>query len=225
MTESTQIPRKSLHDALTPGLRELIRDGNLKPGDKISEPRLCEHFGVSRTPLREALKVLAAEGLIELLPRRGAVVAQISADDIKELFPIMAALEGLAGELACERMTDADIDRVRGLHDKMMESYRVGDEDGYLVLNRRIHEAIFDIARNDTLGSMYQQILARMHSHRFIVRKSEASWKNAVEDHQRIMEALASRDKRQLPQLLRKHVTGTTANIAHEYLARLAVKS
>jgi DNA-binding GntR family transcriptional regulator len=225
MIESTQIPRTSLHDALTPGLRGLIRDGNLKPGDKISEPQLCEHFGVSRTPLREALKVLAAEGLIELLPRRGAVVAQISADDIRELFPIMATLEGLAGELACERMTDADVERVRALHDQMMEAYRVGNESGYLVLNRRIHEAIFAIARNDTLAAMYQQILARMHSHRFIVRKSETNWKHAVEDHERIMDALAARDKNRLPRLLRQHVTGTTADIAHEYLARLAERS
>ncbi|WP_158808891.1 GntR family transcriptional regulator [Beijerinckia sp. L45] len=225
MIESTQLPRTSLHDALTPGLRELIRDGNLKPGDKISEPRLCEHFGVSRTPLREALKVLAAEGLIELLPRRGAVVAQISAEDIRELFPIMAALEGLAGELACERITDADIDHMRALHAQMMDAYQLGNEDAYLKLNRQIHEAIFTIARNDTLAAMYQQILARMHSHRFIVRKSETNWKNAVEDHERIMEALAARDKHRLPQLLRTHVTGTTAAIAHEYLARLATTS
>jgi DNA-binding GntR family transcriptional regulator len=224
MTGSTQILRKTLHDALTPGLREMIRDGNLKPGDKISEPRLCEYFGVSRTPLREALKVLAAEGLIELLPRRGAVVAQISAEDIEELFPIMAALEALAGELACERVTDADISRVQALHDQMMECYRIGDEDTYLILNRQIHEAIFDIARNDTLAAMYQQILTRMHSHRFIVRKSETNWKSAVDDHKHIMEALAARDKRRLPQLLRKHVTGTTAHIAHEYLARLAAR-
>jgi DNA-binding GntR family transcriptional regulator len=224
MSEPTQIPRQNLHDALTPGLRGMILDGNLKPGDKIAERQLCERFGVSRTPLREALKVLAAEGLVELLPQRGAIVAQISEDDIRELFPIMAALESLAGELACECATDADIARVQALHAQMIKAYRSGHEGHYLRLNRRIHEAIFDIAGNETLANMYQQILTRMHSHRFIVRKSEANWKNAVDDHEEIIEALAARDKRRLPRLLRKHVLGTTADIAKEFLVRSAAK-
>ncbi|PTQ13034.1 GntR family transcriptional regulator [Sphingomonas oleivorans] len=224
MPEATQIPRQSLHDALTPSLRGMILGGELKPGAKIPERQLCERFGVSRTPLREALKVLAAEGLIELLPQRGAIVAQISAEDIEELFPIMAALEALAGELACERATDADIARIRALHDQMMESYRIDDEDNYLRLNRLVHEAIFDIARNDTLAAMYQQILMRIHAHRFIVRKSEANWKSAVEEHEQIMEALAARDKRRLSRLLRKHVTGTTARIARESVERAEAK-
>ncbi|ACB95827.1 GntR family transcriptional regulator [Beijerinckia indica] len=223
MAEPTPIFRQSLHDVLTPSLRQLILGGELKPGEKIPERQLCERFGVSRTPLREALKVLAAEGLIELLPQRGAIVAQISPEDIEELFPIMAALEALAGELACERATDADIAQVRALHGQMMESYRNGDEDDYLRLNRRIHQTIFDIAHNETLAAMYQQILTRMHSHRFIVRKSEANWKSAVEEHEKIMEALAARDKRRLPSLLRKHVTGTTVRIATESVERTRV--
>jgi DNA-binding GntR family transcriptional regulator len=220
MSATTQIPRQSLHDALTPSLRGMILDGGLKPGDKIAERDLCERFGVSRTPLREALKVLAAEGLVELLPQRGAIVAEISEEDIREVFPIMAALEALAGELACERATVADIAHVRGLHDQMMKAYRAGREGTYLRLNRLIHEAIFAIAGNETLAAMYQQILTRIHSYRFIVRKSEKRWKNAVEDHEQIIEALAARDKRRLSRLLRKHITGTTADIAKETLAR-----
>jgi DNA-binding GntR family transcriptional regulator len=218
MALPTQIPRQSLHDALTPGLRGLILDGELKPGDKIPERQLCERFGVSRTPLREALKVLAAEGLIELLPQRGAIVAEISEDEITELFPIMAALEALAGELACEHATDADIARVEALHVQMMKAYRAGHESSYLKLNRLVHEAFFAIAGNETLATMYQHILTRIHSYRFIVRKSEVNWKNAVSDHEQIIEALAARDKRRLPRLLRKHIMGTTADIAKESL-------
>ncbi len=219
MPEPTQIPRQSLHDALTPNLRGMILDGDLKPGDKIPEKQLCERFGVSRTPLREALKVLAAEGLIELLPQRGAVVATISEDDMRELFPIMAALEALAGELACEHASDAGIRRVQALHDQMVKAYRLGREANYLRLNRLVHEAIFALAGNDTLTAMYQQILTRIHSYRFIVRKSKAHWKNAVEDHEEIMGALAARDKRKLSRLLRKHITGTTSAIAKASLA------
>lgn len=216
--EPTQILRQSLHDELTNSLRGMIFDGDLKPGDKIAERLLCERFGVSRTPLRELLKVLAAEGLVELLPQRGATVAQISAHDIQELFPIMAALEALAGETACDRASDEDISRVQHLHHQMMQTYRNGDEGSYLRLNRSIHEEIFKISDNDTLMSMYQQILRRIHSHRFIVRKSGANWKSAVEDHVCIMEALAARDKRRLSRLLRKHILGTTVNIAKESL-------
>jgi DNA-binding GntR family transcriptional regulator len=220
MPEPTQIPRQSLHDALTPNLRGMILDGDLKPGDKIAEKQLCERFGVSRTPLREALKVLAAEGLIELLPQRGAVVAKISEEEVRELFPIMAALEALAGELACAHASDVGLRRVQALHDQMTKAYRLGREANYLRLNRLVHEAIFALAGNDTLMAMYQQILTRIHSHRFIVRKSEAHWKRAVEDHEEIMQALAARDKRRLSRLLRKHITGTASAIAKQSLSR-----
>jgi DNA-binding GntR family transcriptional regulator len=219
MAEPTQIPRPSLHDALVTKLRAMILDRELKPGDKISEAALCERFGVSRTPLREALKVLAAEGIIELLPHRGATIARISEDEVDELFPIMAALEGLAGELACERASDADIARVRKLHEAMIKAWRASDEVQYLRFNRAIHEAMFEIARNDALKAMYQQMLTRIHSSRFVVRKSEANWQNAVQEHEEIMSALAARDKRRLPRLLRRHVTGTTVSIAKEALA------
>jgi DNA-binding GntR family transcriptional regulator len=220
MPVSTLIPRQSLHDALTPSLREMILDGDLKPGDKISERELCERFGVSRTPLREALKVLAAEGLVQLLPQRGAIVAEISEDEIEEVFPVMAALESLAAELACDHASETDIARVEALHAQMMRAYKLGHEGTYLRLNRLIHEAFFELAGNATLASMYQSLLTRIHSHRFIVRKSEASWKKAVEEHEEIIEALAARDKRRLPRLLRKHVTGTPVDIAKESLAR-----
>ncbi|MDB5367980.1 MAG: transcriptional regulator, GntR family [Rhodospirillales bacterium] len=222
MAEPTHIPRPNLHDALVTNLRGMILDRALKPGEKISEQALCERFGVSRTPLREALKVLAAEGIVELLPHRGATIARITEDEVDELFPIMAALEGLAGELACEQASDADIARVRKLHDAMIKAYRAGDEVQYLRFNRAIHEAMFEIARNDALKSMYQQILTRIHSSRFVVRKSEANWKSAVQEHEEIMAALAARDKRRLPKLLRKHVTGTTISIAKEALAQAA---
>jgi len=217
--QSTLIPRQNLHDTLTQNLRALIQQGELKPGEKIPERLLCERFGVSRTPLREALKVLAAEGLVELLLQRGAIVAQLTPEDIEELFPIMAALEALAGELACDRASDTDIAHMRKLYNEMIASYRSGDETTYLRLNRAIHEEFFTVARNDTLAAMYQQILTRIHSHRFIVRKSQANWESAVKEHEQIMEAFEQRDKSRLARLLRKHVTGTTVRIAKETLS------
>ena len=121
------ISRVSLHDETVSRLRALITDGALRPGSRIDERELCERFGVSRTPLREALKVLASEGLVELLPHRGSRVTRLSAPELRDAFEIVAALEALAGELACRRITDAQIDDIAAVHARMEEHYRRGE--------------------------------------------------------------------------------------------------
>lgn len=214
MTEPTIVPRLNLHDTVITALRGMILDGVLTPGEKIAERALCDRFGISRTPLREALKVLASEGLIELLPRRGAIVAQITETDIQNLFPIMGALEGVAGELACARASAHDIAHVRALHDQMMESYARHDEQRYLRQNRQVHEAIFALARNPDLSEMYQQVLARIHACRFIRRKDDHNWATAIAEHHAIMDALEQRDGARLSQLMRDHIAGTSVRIA-----------
>lgn len=224
MTTSTALPRLNLHGLLVDGIRALIERGELQPGRKISEAALCNRFEVSRTPLREALKVLAAEGMVELRPRRGAVVASISHKDIDELFPIMAALESLAGELVCPRLADADIDRMHALHDRMAGEYERRDEVAYLVTNRTFHEALFELAGNATLQAFYAQILTRIRSCRFVVSKSEANWGVAMTEHVSIMSALTARDARKLSSLLRQHIVGVTAVIARDALDRVEVE-
>ncbi|GBQ25871.1 GntR family transcriptional regulator [Gluconacetobacter azotocaptans] len=214
MTAPTIVPRLNLHDTVITALRGMILDGVLTPGEKIAERALCERFGISRTPLREALKVLASEGLIELLPRRGAIVAQITEADIRDLFPIMGALEGLAGELACARVDARDITHLHELHDQMMDSYARRDEHRYLRQNRKIHETIFALARNPALSEMYQQVLTRIHACRFILKKCDRDWAAAVAEHAEIMDALTRRDGARLSQLMRDHIAGTSARIA-----------
>jgi DNA-binding GntR family transcriptional regulator len=215
----TPLVQQSLHELLTDTLRETIAAGELQPGEKVPEQKLCARFAISRTPLREALKVLAAEGMLELLPRRGAIVARISAEEIDELFPIMAMYESLAGELLCARASDADIAGMQELHDRMMEQYRQGDQAAYLASNRAFHERLFEIAGNAALRNLYGQILRRIRLFRFAVRKSDEDWRRAAEDHERIIAALVARDAERLPALLREHVTGITTQIAREHLA------
>src|ERR1700738_2048711 len=99
--KSMLISRISLHDETVSRLRAMILEGELLPGSRIAERELCDRFGISRTPLREALKVLAAEGLVELLPHRGARVSRLSDHELRDAFEIVSALEALAGELAC----------------------------------------------------------------------------------------------------------------------------
>lgn len=213
------IARNSLYDDVTRSLRAMIIDGELQPGKKIVEQTLCEKFGVSRTPLREALKVLAAEGLLNLLPRRGAVVAQITAAEIEELFPVMGALEALAGKLALGKITEGNVAKLRGLHERMVASYRRNNVRRYLELNREIHETIFEIADNGTLTLMYRQLLAKTHLARFIARKTKQQWERAIDDHNQIMDALERRDAETLAHVLYAHLVETAADIARGSLA------
>jgi DNA-binding GntR family transcriptional regulator len=215
------IHRRSLYDDVTCLLRSMITDGELQPGEKIVESTLCERFSVSRTPLREALKVLAAEGLVHLLPRRGAVVAQITAAEIEELFPVMGALEALAGKLALARITDTDIGKLSRLHDKMISSFRLGDEKSYIKINREIHETILEISGNSTLMSMYQQLLGKTHLARFLTRKTQLQWERAIGDHVKIMAALERRDPDALGEILYTHMVETAAEIARTSVAAI----
>ncbi|OYX71444.1 MAG: GntR family transcriptional regulator [Rhizobiales bacterium 32-66-11] len=219
MTRAAPIVRHSLHETLVAPLRDMILQGELRPGEKVPEEQLCAHFGVSRTPIREALKVLAAEGVLQILPHRGAIVARITEAQVEELFPIMASLEALAGTLACRNATDAQIAQVRALHDQMMVDFRAGDEPAYLKLNRRIHDATFEMAGNATLASFYHQVLTRIHACRFVMRKSPEHWRQAVTEHEQMIAALEARDGPALSKLLEEHVTGTTAGIAREFIA------
>lgn len=225
MAEQTAILRRSLHEVLVAPLRAMILQGDLRPGEKIHEDRLCEQFGVSRTPIREALKVLASEGVLQIQPHRGVIVAPISPEAVAELFPIMASLERLAGTLACAKATDRDIARIRAMHDTMLAHYRRKEEAEYLRLNRHIHEAFFEVADNPTLMSFYQQVLTRIHAFRFVTRKRPEHWRQAVEEHEEIMKAFEKRDAKKLSRLLEEHITGTTVQIASDAIASTLQKA
>lgn len=118
------IERRPLHEELADQLRRLIIEGDLRPGEKISEKLLCDQFAVSRTPLREALKILMTEGLVLLTPNRGASVTELTIDDLEELFPIIGALEALSGELACQSITDEEIELLATCKQKWLNATR-----------------------------------------------------------------------------------------------------
>ena len=122
-----RIERPTLHNVVVTRLRDMVIEGLLQPGSRIHEGQLGEQLGVSRTPLREALKVLAMEGLVELVPGRGAMVRALTAKDVQDMLSVLSVLEQLAGTLTCQNASDADIRDVRQLHDEMMAFYRSGD--------------------------------------------------------------------------------------------------
>jgi DNA-binding GntR family transcriptional regulator len=146
MSMHPPILRRTLHDELVGLLRNMIIEGELRPGSRIAESRLCVHFGVSRTPLREALKVLSAEGLVQLLPNKGATVARVTRKEVEEIVPLLGAMEALAGELACASIDKDEVVRLGSIHAQMVESYRLGDKKSYGEFNRAIHDAIIAAA-------------------------------------------------------------------------------
>ncbi|MCP1314493.1 MULTISPECIES: GntR family transcriptional regulator [unclassified Halomonas] len=202
----TKILQRNLYREVADRIGDLIEHGELAPGERISERELCERFGVSRTPLREALKVLAAEGLIELLPNRGARVVRLTFKSVKDTYDLMAALEGLSGELACQHISTADIRSIRALHDAMLAHYEARDLTQYFEVNRQIHERILAASDNPVLQEMYSNLSQRVKRVRYSKQMTDTFWKRAVEDHEQMIDALERRDGQKLGQVLREHL-------------------
>ncbi|MFV0244682.1 MAG: GntR family transcriptional regulator [Qingshengfaniella sp.] len=206
LQNTRSLKRTSLHEELADELREMIVKGDLAPGTKVPEKDLCAAFNVSRTPLREALKVLAAEGLVALEPNRGAWVSQITEEDIEEVFPVMGALEALSGELACQNITDAEITQIRRLHDAMWRDFEARKQDAYFATNQRIHEMILAGARNPTLTAHYRALSSRVSGARFIASMTDERWRQAMEEHEVIIQCLETRDAAALAAVLKDHL-------------------
>lgn len=202
----SKIQHRNLYREVADRVRDLIEHGELLPGERISEKQLCEKFGVSRTPLREALKVLASEGLVELLPNRGARVMQLTLKKVKDTYDIMGALEGLSGELACHNISDSEIAAICALHDRMLEHYCSRDLQAYFLVNQQIHERILTASHNEILLEMYNNLSQRVKRVRYSKKMTDSFWTQAVADHDKMIEALKKRDGPRLGQILRAHL-------------------
>jgi DNA-binding GntR family transcriptional regulator len=199
-------PRMPIHDQLVESLRDLIIEGELAGGSRLSERLLCARFGVSRTPLREAFKVLAAEGLVELLPNRGARVVRLTAEIVKDTMQVIGTLEAMAGELACERITEAELAEIRALHYQMLVHKERRDILAYFKANQAIHLAIVDASGNAILARTYAWLSARVRRARYAANLDPARWDDAVAEHEQILRALQARDAARLPRILRSHL-------------------
>ena len=201
-------PAASLHEGLLVALRDFIVEGSLADGARVPERALCERFNISRTPLREALKVLAAEGLIELLPNRGARIRQLSPEDVRELFDVMGGLEALAGRLACERISETEIAEIERMHHEMYRFYLRREMHGYFHCNQAIHQMIVAAAGNAMLAATYAGLAGRIRRVRYSANlaKDRDRWGEAMREHEVILDALRRRAGAELSEILFLHL-------------------
>jgi DNA-binding GntR family transcriptional regulator len=200
------IPRASLHEQVAQRLRQMLVENQIAPGAKLNERELSEVLQVSRTPLREAIKMLAAEGLVELLPNRGAIAVELTEADVLNTFEVMAGLEALSGELAAQRITDGELAEIRAMHFEMLAAYTRRDLPAYYRLNSQIHRAINTAAKNGVLTATYNQVNARLQALRFRSNQDEAKWKQAMAEHDRMIDALGKRDAEAMRKVLGEHL-------------------
>jgi DNA-binding GntR family transcriptional regulator len=192
-------------------LRDLIVEDEMPSGTRLNERQLCERLGISRTPLREALKVLAADGLVELLPNRGARVAPLDEKAVEDMFQVMGALEALAGTLACARIAEAELAEIAALHYEMLAQYTRRRLPEYFRLNQAIHGAIVAAARNPVLSATYQNLADRLRRARYAANLSDERWRQAVTEHEAILAALQARDGATIATLLDRHLRNKSA--------------
>ncbi|MGJ9416943.1 GntR family transcriptional regulator [Massilia sp. CMS3.1] len=216
------IDRQGLASAVTVRLRDMIIEGTLAPGTRLGERVLCEQLMVSRTPLREAFKVLAGEGLIELLPNRGAQVAELSVADIEQTFEVLGALEALSGQLACERILDDEVVEIRALHYEMQAAHARRDLATYYKINHEIHDRINASARNAVLTSTYLHLNARIQNLRFRSNFNQDKWDAAMKEHSLMLDALERRDGPALHAILERHLLSKRATVVADLRASKA---
>lgn len=209
VTEIVPISRHSLHGELTERLRDMIIEGQLSPGTRINEGPLGKALGVSRTPMREAIKFIASEGLIELIPGRGAVIKALTQRDVREMLEVLCGLETQAARIGCRVATPGQIAAIALLHGQMMQCYDRRDRLEYYKTNQAIHTGIVQLAGNNFLAAQHGAIQARLKRIRFLGNAAPAKWDAAVAEHQVMITALQARDADALSAILTEHLVRT----------------
>lgn len=197
---------RPLHREVASQLREMIRKGVLTKGQRIVEAELCGATGVSRTPLREALRVLSAEGLVRVVPNKGAYVSQPSMDEIKDMFQVMGVLEGTCARIASERMTDGQLRRLERLHQKLEEHFEAEDREGYIKANNDYHTLVQEITGNKVLNEIINGLREKVLLYRFRQLSGEKRLSESIQEHRNILDAFRRRDADAAEARMRDHL-------------------
>lgn len=212
-TDFPRITRRTLHDEVLERVRDMIIEGRLEPGQRINEGQVGALLGVSRTPMREAIKTLASEGLVEIQPAKGAVVRKFSARDLYQVLEVLKALEQLGGQIACEQASDETIEAIHALHRRMLEYYAARERLEYFKLNQAIHSAMVAASGNQVLVEMHGTLQSRIKRLRFIGNEGPEKWAGAVAEHEEMMAALLKRDAQALSAAIGRHMESTLTRV------------
>jgi DNA-binding GntR family transcriptional regulator len=215
----------SLHDEVAAQLRERIFAGELLPGTFLDEARLAEQMHISRTPLREALKVLTAEGLVRHEPRRGSFVNEVTEQDLDEIFPVIALLEGQCAREAATNASDADIEALEALHDKLQRHAKARRINDYYAANFAIHEAIIALANNRWLAQVIGDLRKILKLARLQQLHAPGRLDQSLSEHMAVFAALKARDPDGAEAAMRTHLSrqrGALRDLARGGRSKLA---
>ena len=195
-----------LSESLRETIEEEVATGKLLPGTHLDEIELAQRFGVSRTPIREALSLLAGEGLVEIRPRRGAVVAQVTPQRLVEMFEVMAELEAMCARLAARRMSDAELTALEAAHEACRAAAAGRDSDAYFYANELFHQAIYGAAHNSFLSEQAHSLQRKVRPYRRLQLRVRNRVQRSFEEHQAILDALKDGDAEKAVAAIRGHV-------------------
>ncbi len=201
-----KIKKSTLHMQIADRLREMIMTGQLKEGDKINENELCASMGISKTPLREALRVLSVEGLISLVPNRGSFVTKPTIDEIKEMFEVMSVLEGVCARAAAGKMNAAALDTVEALHARLEQEYTTRDQKEYIRVNNQYHKFIQQLAGNRTLNQIVNGLREKILLYRFQSLNLPGRFDDSIKEHRELLEAFRQKAAQRAERIMKKHL-------------------
>ena len=205
----TPIQRGTIHDEAVVVLREMIIRAELPPGQRIPEADLCRQLGISRTPLREAIRVLVSEGLVTLVPRRGALVAKPTPEEIQGLLYTLGAIESFCAPLMCKNVAEDEIRDIERLHVAMLAHRAHGRTSDYYHANQAIHQSIVSGAGSKFMAELYRSLSLRVLRVRYFLVLPESSWSRAIQEHEKILRLIKKRKGPELAALMLKHMIGS----------------
>ena len=197
---------KPLRELVFENIREAIINGHLKPGERLMEIQLAEELGVSRTPVREAIRKLELEGFVVMIPRKGAYVTDITIKDIVDVFELRWALEALAAELAAERATEEEIEQMERHLLELAKVVEEQDVKKIVEIDTKFHETIYTASRNKRLGQILSLLGELIQRYRTLTLSKSERIKVTMEEHRAIVEALAARDPQRAGRLAQEHI-------------------
>jgi DNA-binding GntR family transcriptional regulator len=204
---------KPLRDLVFAAMREAILSGKLKPGERLMEVQLAEEMGVSRTPVREAIRKLELEGLVVMVPRKGAYVAGLTLKDVAEVFEIRSSLEGLAAALAADRITDEEVKTLDNILKEISEAVGRNDIDKVIEKDAEFHQILFSASRNNRLAQMINNLKEQIDRFRVQSFSNPVRLKSVLSEHKEIFDAIKQGDIENAEKLAKEHIYKVEYNV------------